>query len=317
MKMKKLILTFSVFALTLFAMAQTEPRHFHVIDPDGWVNMRAGAGTNYEVIRTIDFWRIVLRDFDRQIINNWIPVKYAETPFSLFEKGYIHGSRLRAVDIGIQEILPKASTVDMARRAQLSRMIAEIDTMELRQVVLRYKPGDPFRRYDVWHQNPPHLREVLYFDENEWLRKYSWEFNMSDGAGEHRKIIAYYDKQGDLIGIFYYSGGNCEGASEMYLLHRSLLVDFRIVHYCYCCEGEDISDFARYSEEQVNEIRPAIGSALRATTVVTGGLPLTSFLNEDTLLRNIYEKRQPILPEWLWREWESMMKIRLYNLVDF
>ena len=293
--MKKLILTFSVFALTLVAVAQTAPRHFHVIDPDGWVNMRAGASTDYEVIRTVNKWRIVSRDFDRRIINNWIPVKFAETDFSPFEKGYIHGSRLQPLDYGFIQIVPETSAVDVEKRERLQRIVDEIDAMELQQDTLRYIRG----RYFVYPPRPRMLEVLSYDYDRSWqIRKYHWRFfTGDDGDSSSIELSAYYDENGNLVAILFSSYGNHEGGSRVYWLYEGRIVDFRISRSCIVCGYQEFAE--SFTEEEINKLRPTIGSELRAI----GTMPINNLLNAGRLgcvLRSVERG----LPEWLWEEFE-------------
>ena len=290
--MKKTAFIFFIFALSFSTFAQTETRNYTVIDPDGWVNMRAGAGTHYEIIDVIDKHRTVYRDFDRQIINNWIPIIRFRAPHLGDLRGYIHSSRLRALENygARQVILPKESTVDVELRARLQQMVDEIDAMTLWHDTLRQTPG--------WASTPSFTLEVVSFDNEGRLRKYQWQYDMGDGVSEYHIITAYYDERGSLISIFYESGGNCSGESEKYWVYRIRIVDFEIVWHCVCCVESD----QLFTEEEINELRPIIGRYLEATTAVTRGMPLDSFLFADTLLIRIVHQS---LPEWLQREWEQ------------
>jgi hypothetical protein len=280
MKMKKIILTLSVFTLTLFSMAQTAPRHFHVIDPDGWVNMRAGAGTDYEVIRTVNKWRIVSRDFNRRIINNWIPVKYAEAEFSFFEKGYIHGSRLRPIDFGFLQIVPETSAVDVEKRARLQRIVDEIDAMELQQDTLRYIRGRNFFDFDPPR---PQMLEVLSEDRRSGrLKKYHWgSFPGGESEMGAIEISAYYDVNGNLVAILYSFRDRFECFVHVYWLYEGRIVDFLIEQSC----PPRTPPYDRiWSDERVNELRSEVGSPLTKTFTPRGWLSLTDFLDTQTLL---------------------------------
>ena len=292
--MKKTILTFFIFALSFSMFAQSETRNYAVIDPDGWVNMRAGAGTHYEIIDVIDKHRTVHRDFDRQIINNWIPIIRFRSPHLGDLRGYIHSSRLKALENeGAQQvILPKESTVDVELRARLQQLVDEIDAMPLRHDTIRNRPD--------WASTPSLTLEIVSFDNEGRLRKYQWQYDMGDGASFYTIIIAYYDERGRLISIFYESGGNCDGESERYWVYQRRIVDFEIIWHCVCCLESD----QRFTEAEINELRPVIGWYFDATTSVTRRMPLAdSFLFADCLLIRV--GGQPALPEWLRREWEQ------------
>ena len=310
--MKKITLTFCVFALTLLAVAQTDStRVYWTHGTVGFVNVRAGAGVGYGVIDTPANFRFVHRDFNREIINGWVPVQYTTSHFSLVREGYIHRNVLRPMDFPVQMILPKESTVDAEKRAKLHQMVVEIDAMLLRIDTLYHKAR--------WEEGmPPWFLKILYFDEADRLRKYHWERNQSDGAGEYLKIIAYYDEQGNLISIFSYGGGNCESGSEMYRIHEGRIIDFRITFYCWCCE--DMEDIL--AEAQANEIRTIIGNKLgaktvegewRATTIMAMGWgrpSLADVSNAQTLLSIIENgEYRSWLSAWDWDSIEGTNRV--------
>jgi len=313
--MKKAVITLSFIALTLTAFAQTNSvKLYQVNDPDGYVkvldktvpdgyvrvevpdiyvNVRAGAGTNYEVIGKIENESYVYRNFNEQITKNWIPIFYSDTTFyGKLHRGYIHKSRLVALSesesgIRFQLILPKKSTVDTEKRAQLQQIIEEIDTMPLKCDTLNY---EPFEKYD-----PSESLEFVYFDKAGRLRKYFWKNAVSDGSCESGGITAYYDEKGELVNIFDESGDACWGEGEEYWVHDRRIVDFYIHWDCICCD--DTGDIL--TKKEVNDRLPVIGSEL--TKIRVRDRLFTNFINAHILLTKVKSKDNNRQDDWLFK----------------
>ena len=96
--MKKIILTLSVFTLTLLTVAQTNSTTVFAVDVrDGFANLRAGASTNYDVVERLPDKRIVFRDPNRAVIGNWTPVVSGIADGWGINHGYMHESVLLPV----------------------------------------------------------------------------------------------------------------------------------------------------------------------------------------------------------------------------
>ena len=87
--MRKIVFTLITTVLTFTVFAQSV---YVVNDPDGFVNVRADAGTNHDVVETIINKTVVFRDIDKPIINGWVPMR------RVVHYGYIHESRLVPVN---------------------------------------------------------------------------------------------------------------------------------------------------------------------------------------------------------------------------
>ena len=278
--MKKTILTFFIFALSFSMFAQRgysryweNYTHFWARDFDNWhdgfVNVRGGAGTHHDVITTLDNGTVVFRDFDRAIVNNWIPVKFHNFAYAyyIWERGFIHESRLFPIDIAFQQVF---SGINDEKRAQLQRQVDEINAMTLRHDTLFYTPQ--------WGNV---LLEVLSFDEAGRLRKFFYDVAMGDASGWYNTIIAYYNEKGELIYIFYTESGNHFGTDERYWLHEGRIIDFLIEWSCDLCEPSYV---VIWSDERINELRAKVGTPLTKTMVSLNIISLTDFLDAQTLL---------------------------------
>jgi len=306
--MKKTVIILNLIALTLTAFAQSNSvKAYQVNDPDGYikvldktvsdgyvtvqvpdvyVNVRAGAGTNYKVVGKIANGDYVYRNFNEQIINNWIPILYSDTTFYCkLYSGYIHKSRLLAQSAGLslQLILPEKSTVDTVKRAQLQQIVDEIDAMRLKCDTLRY---EPYEKYD-----PSQSLEFVYFDKAGRLRKYFWKDAGYDGAGEGGGITAYYNEKGELVNIFDERGDCCDGEGEEYWVCEGKIVDFCIIF--------DSSCEVVLTKKQVNDRRPAIGSELTKTRV--RDRLFRNFINAHTLLTKVKSKDYNRQGDWLFK----------------
>ena len=306
--MKKTVITLNLIALTLTTFAQTNSvKLYQVNDPNGYVkvwskpdggyvmaqvpdvyvNVRAGAGTNYEVVGKVENGSYVYRNFNEQITKNWIPILYSDTKFY---RGYIHKSRLVALsesDNSVQFIFPKKSTIDTEKRAQLQQRVEEIDTMPLKCDTLHY---EPFEKYD-----PSESLEFVYFDKAGRFRKYFWKNSVSDGSSEYGGITAYYDEKGELVYIFDEGGDGCEGEGEEYWVYERRIVDFYIQLDCICCDNT--GDLL--TKKEINDRRPVIGSELTKTRV--RDRLFTNFINAHILLTKVKSKNNYREGDWLFK----------------
>jgi len=292
--MKKTVIILNFIAITLTAFAQTNSAKLYQInDPDVYVNVRAGAGTNYKVVGKIENASYVYRNFNKQIINGWIPILYSDTTFySKLHSGYIHKSRLVALSesesgLRFQIILPMKSTVDTVKRAQLQQIVEEVDNMQLKCDTLHY---EPYEKYD-----PGESLEFVYFDKAGRLRKYFWKDAVSDGSGEYGGITAYYNEKGELVNIFDQSGDCVVGEGEEYWVCEGRIVDF----YIYFDSNGDDDTGDILTKKQVNDRRPAIGSELTKTRV--RDRLFRNFINAHTLLTKVKSKDNNRQGDWLFK----------------
>ena len=275
--MKKTILTFFIFALSFSMFAQINAyQRFRVYGSAGFVNIRAGAGIGYEVIDTRRNGQVVYRNSSNQVVNSWVPVVYRDTTFHReFHRGFIHQNLLIAPieewwEWGTQMV---ASEINTEKREQLQRQVNKIRTMELRHDTLFYTPQNRWGNV---------LLEVLSFDEAGRLRKFFYDYAMTDASGWYNTIIAYYNEQGELIHIFYAESGNHSGEKERHWLHEGRIVDFLIEWSGFRCEV--YPDKPVWSEERINRLRANVGTPLTKTMVSLNIMSLTDFLDAQTLL---------------------------------
>jgi len=234
--MKKTILTFFIFALSFSMFAQINTIEvFRVFDPNepfgGFVNVRTGAGINHEVIERLYNHRIVLRDFDRQIVNEWIPVKYQDLlQFYNFNKGYIHQSRLVPVSFEFSITLPNPERIDVQKRERVQQAVNDIRTMELRNDTLGYFPES---RY-----NPCVFVEILGYDEMGRLRRFFTHNGCFDGSAEWRLKTAYYNEKGELIYFISFFGAHSDLQRVVYWIDKGYIVDF-FFEYSWFLDAEE------------------------------------------------------------------------------
>lgn len=184
----------------------------------------------------------------------------------LFKTVFILALIHLSCQIYAQKIYPdKSVKIDKKMLAQCQKIVADINSMPL-------KCDTTFWGF-----------KVICFDKQERLRRYFYNYHPSyrrgggDGSGEYVSIAAYYDENGNLVYIIHDSGSNCETDVEYYYVHKGLIVDFMCEKTCGCCEeGKE-----ELNEEEINRIRPVVGSALITTT---SGWPLTNFIRAKTLL---------------------------------
>ena len=163
-----------------------------------------------------------------------------------------------------QKIYPdKSVKINKKILAQCQKIVADIDSMPLKCNTM------------FWG-----LKNTC-FDKQGRLRKYLYNPSSrgpgGDGSGEYVSVTAWYDENGNLVYIKHESGSNCHADDEYYYVHNGLIVDFTCEKSCWCCEeGEE-----ELNEEEINHIRPVIGSALITTT---SSWPLTNFIRTKTLL---------------------------------
>lgn len=132
---------------------------------------------------------------------------------------------------------------------------AEIDTQKLmlcKQVVAQV--DDNLSQYDVFRLKYNTEIVEITLDKSGRLRKY---FRESGYDAESDTIKAYYRPNGELVQIEYSSVSHCEGETAIYYIDRGAIIDYKIVFDCFCCEGHPL-----WTEEEVNERRPMIGSPL-------------------------------------------------------
>ena len=235
--MKKTILTFFIFALSFSMFAQINTIEvFRVYDPNdhfyGFVNVRAGAGINHEVIERLYNHRIVLRDFDRQIVNEWIPVKYQDFPqFYNFNKGYIHQSRLVPESFEFSITLPNPTAVDARKRSALQQAVNDIRTMSLRSDTTFYLPQSELSSCV--------FIEIAGYDEMGRLRKFFSHKGCSDGGSHWQRITAYYSDKGELLHIVSIIGSAVDFGREAYWVSERQIVDFFLEYSFFPFEKEE------------------------------------------------------------------------------
>ena len=272
--MKKAIFILSVFALTLTTFAQTNTVKFYwVHDLDGYANVRAGAGTNYEIIDKIVNDFKVSRNFNESITNGWITIEYIDTTFFKLHRGYIHESRLSPHNedyyASFRIILPKESVIDIKKRAYCQRVVDKINNsvfMTLKCDTLKFEQAGVSYEF-----------KGIYFDGLGQLRKYVYKHSVRDGAYDYIVFSAYYNENGELVYLYCETASTCDGVGESYYVHNGKIVDFAFDYDCDCCE---------YSNEEyeayVNSAHPVVGNDLIKT--IGWKLLLKNFIHTDTLL---------------------------------
>jgi len=308
--MKKTVIILNFIALTLTTFAQKNSvKVYRVNDPDGYVkewsvpygqyikvqvpdvyvNVRAGAGTNYKVVGKIENESDVYRNFNEQITNNWIPIFYRDTTFYCkLHSGYIHKSRL-VPESGFKFliILPEKSTVDTVKRAQLQQMVEKIDAMPLKCNTLHYEPLEK--------NTASESLEFIYFDKAGRLRKYFWKDAVYDGSGEFGGISAYYNEKGELVNIFDQSGDCNWGEGEEYWVCEGRIVDF--CRYLDTQVDDDTGDIL--TKKELNDRRTVIGSELTKTRV--RDRLFRNFINAHILLTKVKNKDYNGQGDWLFK----------------
>ena len=261
------------FAFIHTTLAQTN-YIFQINDPDGWVNIRTGAGTNYEVAAIGGNGMAVYRNFSEQTINGWIPIVYRDTLHKLYNRGYIHGSRLTPHDYKtIQLFMPKFSEIDTLKRTQLQEEVTKINSTVLLHDTLFYRPTSHRFNY------PPEMLEIVSFDETGRVRKYFWNYAVGDASWDYCTTIAYYNEIGELVYFKFSSANHVAGTYEIFWLHEGKIVDFQNEWICGACE---IGDFYW----SITDLRSRMGKELMKITMQRWGLDWLAmdFLDTQTLL---------------------------------
>jgi hypothetical protein len=162
---------------------------------------------------------------------------------------------------------------------QIRAMIEEINAIPLRVDTISFDPPCSPVQFTFFEDftDYAHTFYGIFFDKQERLRKYhsSWR-----GDSQGYRTTAYYDEDGNLIFISTKSFSSVEGDEEYYYVHNGYIVNFRgdLEWYWGEMSEEEI-------KEEVNRIRPVIGSPL--TTTIGGHHHIAHFLNANTLLREI------------------------------
>jgi len=86
--LRLIICTLFSFVFICGSAQKTTPELYIVNDPDGYVNLRSGPGTEYEIYETVVSKSIVKQDTSKTAEKGWVPVSFYTT------KGYVFQDRL-------------------------------------------------------------------------------------------------------------------------------------------------------------------------------------------------------------------------------
>ena len=204
--MKKTILTFFIFALSFSMFAQNNTAIAFAVDvPTGWANLRAGAGTNHEIIGRVPDKSIVFRDTYRPMRGNWIPITGYRWDWLFYDfRGF---SREELTDIGLAYM-----------HESVLMPIQEPYASRLREFRVRERCSDNFydgkpNRFHRASLMSFHIPNVFLFDDGE-CNRIVWDFDAEKNIFEMYIMDCYEIMRGDTI-RFYRFFHNMIGESRI------------------------------------------------------------------------------------------------------
>jgi len=173
-----------------------------------------------------------------------------------------------AIPIYGQEILPdKNAFIDSYKLKLCLDEIDKIDSMDLSCDT-------------VFFQTDAYKFVGIYYDNDNHPRKYLNRLIINDGSHDDITIFAYYNTARELIYFSYDNSYHCGDRYGRYYISEGCIIDFDCYENCECCEKE-------LTEEEISLLRPVIGDRITKTV---DNMPLTNFIDADTLIKILKEK---------------------------